>query len=242
MFARSRCLSTKLPLNVIMTVPSVADTIDLEKDEEMSEVPIDTADHGASLPSPEEARITVGAPVRKRCSGYVYWVVGIVLLSAVIIGIVAGLAGSKANGGSGGGFFSSAPEPRKATKEQVIAYLKGAGISNLTAMETQGTPQNSAVEWIAEIDDRNLEVPDVSAATPYGYKYVARYVLALLWYATNGGSWEIPLGWLSPADVCNWNEHVPVRLSSGALGFLPSGVYCEYGTDFPKLIYLGKLT
>jgi Leucine-rich repeat (LRR) protein len=88
-----------------------------------------------------------------------------------------------------------------------------------TALATPLTPQNRAVNWLA--NNTNLD--------SYSDKRkIQRYTLGVLYYSTNGDSWRNNNGWLTDANECNW--------SNGA-----DGLFCdENGAIFELDLYDGS--
>jgi Leucine-rich repeat (LRR) protein len=74
----------------------------------------------------------------------------------------------------------------------------------------QTSPQYLAVEWIAEIDPREL-----SAAR--STELLERYSLAVLYFATQGEYWLFNFGWLAGADHCEW-AYVECNLDNRVTG------------------------
>jgi len=70
------------------------------------------------------------------------------------------------------------------------AYPKGR-----LALQNPNSPQTKALEW--------LESSGSSGASSV-QKILQRYVLATVYYATNGDNWIDGTGWLSEGDECNW--------------------------------------
>jgi hypothetical protein len=76
-----------------------------------------------------------------------------------------------------------------------IALLSSVSFDNGTALQTPSTPQNDALIWLAN----NTNLDSYSEE-----KKIQRYVLAVLYYSTNGDRWFDNSGWLSNGDECNW--------------------------------------
>jgi hypothetical protein len=66
---------------------------------------------------------------------------------------------------------------------------------NGTALKEQSTPQNEALNWLAN----NTNLNSYSNATK-----IQRYALATLFYSTNGTSWDKKDEWMSNFDECAW--------------------------------------
>lgn len=80
-------------------------------------------------------------------------------------------------------------------------------ISSSDALNMMGSPQWNAMHWITLVDDAKLALPDENDKDAL-YKYVQRYVMALIYYATNGQSWVHGLHWLSSTSICEWLDYV----------------------------------
>jgi hypothetical protein len=210
-----------------------AELLDDDEDgDELTDIPMDTADHGSSLPTAEELRLSL-PPTRKGCSKKVW---GFALLAVVLIALIAGLA-------SGGGQRSQAnnvnePAARQASLSEVVDYLVATGVSSRESLTAGGSPQSMAANWLANLDGKNLKLPIGGGSSKEGYKYVSRYVLALLWYGLNGSSWLNHYGFLSSNDECYWNSPVPISSSVG-IDFVPGGAYCDRDSLKVTAIHLG---
>jgi hypothetical protein len=203
-------------------------------DDMMMNIPVESPDMGASLPTTEEMRSTV-SPYRSGKQGrYIKLIVAAVVLLAVVISIAVGVSGGGTDSSSvsGGGNDSSngssasnvAPAPRQANVEDIIAYLADRGVSDLTALSTAETPQRRAAFWLAETDGANLAVPTAAVTTAEGYKYMTRYILAVLYYSTGGELWTSQVGFMTNEDICNWYG----LFRSGSSSFR-KGVVCDSG-------------
>ena len=86
-----------------------------------------------------------------------------------------------------------------------IDMLIDNGISDREALEVQGTPQNLAAEWMANVDSLQYEVPVRGMPFADSYDFIQRYVLAVLYYSTGGSeSWKNNLDFLSDNHECGW--------------------------------------
>jgi hypothetical protein len=78
------------------------------------------------------------------------------------------------------------------------------GLTEKETLETPGTPQYHAVQWLANVDGAKLHPGDPNLAQ--------RYVLAVLFYSTAGtqehvspiGSWNNQQSWMTSSGVCSW--------------------------------------
>lgn len=107
----------------------------------------------------------------------------------------------------------------------IHAKVTAEGITSQSDLETVGTPQYHAVQWLANVDGAKLR-----ANSPY---LMQRYVLAVLFYSTSGteehvkpkGMWNSQTGWLSAAGLCIWE-----------------GVECEADPNGPRFDGDGVVT
>jgi hypothetical protein len=87
----------------------------------------------------------------------------------------------------------------------VLVHGFGGASGNFTLLiSTRSSPQHEAIDWIATKDSTVLR----STLSPEAL--VERFVLVLLYFATNGASWEDQSGFLTPLDGhCSWNSALP---------------------------------
>lgn len=65
----------------------------------------------------------------------------------------------------------------------------------------------AALQWIVEDDPLRLPIPNLTETNedgPSSWKIRQRYVLALLYFSTNGNQWENDYNFLSTYDECRW--------------------------------------
>jgi energy-converting hydrogenase Eha subunit A len=77
----------------------------------------------------------------------------------------------------------------------LIELLSSVSFDDGEALQTPSTPQNDAVLWLA--NNTNLGIYS-------DQKKIQRYVLATLYYSTNGNNWRFNNGWMSDLDECGW--------------------------------------
>jgi len=80
-------------------------------------------------------------------------------------------------------------------------------VSSQDDLDTPGTAQHSALEWVANSDGAKLRADDHLA--------MERYILAVLYYTTAGtddqeapsesGHWQDATHWLTKSGICNWH-------------------------------------
>lgn len=89
--------------------------------------------------------------------------------------------------------------------EASVDYLAKAGISNRLDMETAGTPQNLAVNWVADVDPLAYDLPN-SGGTTDNFRFVQRYALVTFFFALRGTEWTEAHNFLTNQDECGWFE------------------------------------
>jgi len=131
------------------------------------------------------------------CGPRMKWIAAISIV-LVIVGIVLGIV--------------LQPMMQDIPPQHLIDFLSMASLDGGTALQNPSTTQNDALKWLA--GNANLD-------TYSDTKKIQRYVLATLYYSTNGDSWNDNTGWLRDSDECRWHtdaaafgEHM---CSSGAV-------------------------
>eukprot|EP00977_Amphora_coffeiformis_P017048 scaffold5478_cov161-Amphora_coffeaeformis.AAC.2 len=108
--------------------------------------------------------------------------------------------------------------------DNIQAYLVTHEISS-SALFTQpaDTPESKAVQWLAWADEARIDIPSVNTTTAEAYPFLARYIMAVLYYAMNGPKWRLRFDFLSSKNVCEWRG--TVLTDSGDMVRL--GVHCD---------------
>ena len=99
----------------------------------------------------------------------------------------------------------------------VADYLEALHISEMADMSLEGSPQNRALKWIADDDDYQMALPNITSAdSSSGVRqlhheahstrnpFVERYSLAVFYYSLGGPKWDYQLRFLSPTHHCEW--------------------------------------
>ena len=95
--------------------------------------------------------------------------------------------------------------------EQVKIFLTSSAITSSTDLQNTVSPQYQAAAWISNDDERELDIPEAINEED-SYKFVQRYVMAVLYYALGGSKWLRQVGFLSGEDVCDWNFDLEIRI------------------------------
>jgi hypothetical protein len=94
--------------------------------------------------------------------------------------------------------YVNAPSSSIATKIKDLIVLQD--ISDLNALNDETSPQGCAFKWITDGDPINPPLrPGCDDA-----QIIQRYILAVLYCATNGIGWTNAKGWLSEESECEW--------------------------------------
>ncbi len=140
----------------------------------------------------------------------------VLFVAAIVVSLVVGLKSKRHN--SNGVKPSQAPthvptaaptltlaQARKMRFEAFRSLLLNHSVSSKAKLFSTTSPQYHALEWIAVTDKANLN-PE---STPFQF-IKERYVLATLYFATNGPNWNstalelIGNNFFSAESVCNW--------------------------------------
>jgi hypothetical protein len=182
---------------------------DIESSVIQSPHQIETAQNG-EMDQPTEVKEST--EIKKLPIWQQKWVWALVLL--VIVGVVVGVVVAGSGGDDGGEFITvlppSAPpqpptQPPTSIQEserliEIRSQLLEDGISSVEALRDQLSPQSSALTWIVDTD--RLSSID---GTIDRVKLRTRYVLAVFYYALNGGSWIDGSYWIAGGlDECEW--------------------------------------
>ena len=133
-------------------------------------------------------------------------VMGVIAVAAVLIGVGLGV-GLGLRGGGGGDAtvqvvsISDAPSgsPSHAptfSNDGVVEFLSKISFDNGAALNDPSSPQFQALQWIQDVRFN----PSLTQSTTT----IQRYVLAVLYFATNGDEWSANTNWLSESHICEW--------------------------------------
>jgi hypothetical protein len=197
-------------------------------------------DVGASLPSVEEVRNTVHMRRGSKSGMSFNAIMAMTVVACVIIAASLGLGLGVSNKNNAARSDQSSFEgsfdntERKSDSEDVINYLVLAGVSSEVSLRTLDTPQNTALTWLALDDEANTAVPDVPITEVEGYRYMTRYVLAVVYFSMGGENWNFQAGFTTIKDVCSWNQ---VKFDGSS--FYRQGVLCDSKTGLIFALDLG---
>jgi Leucine-rich repeat (LRR) protein len=108
------------------------------------------------------------------------------------------------------------------TRHEQIADFLAKEVSSRQDLETLGTPQELALNWVSDIDPLQYEVP--TGRMEDEFQLVQRYVLATFFFALRGTGWNASLNFMTEQNECGWFE-------ASELGFVELetavGVSCD---------------
>jgi hypothetical protein len=167
-----------------------------------------------------------------RCLG-IASVVMVVLVTVIVVPLA--IVQNDSNGGGLFGIGSSSSSnsnnsnnpPKFVSRIPAVQdYLRTLDVSLMSDMQREGSPQHSALQWIADDDAYQMPLPDqtTSLANPFGgggvrslrqlqgppvaarNAFVERYSLAVFYYSTRGPKWDWQLKFLTSVDHCDWYQ------------------------------------
>ncbi len=105
--------------------------------------------------------------------------------------------------------------------DSVIDVLIQSEMSTRLILGNRLSPQYKAAYWIAIEDAEQLRIP--VQWDRLSYRFLQRYVLAVLYFSWNGPKWSNQLNFVSDLHECSWFESIPDE--SGELFAI--GVTCD---------------
>jgi hypothetical protein len=98
---------------------------------------------------------------------------------------------------------------RQEVLQELESLLSSVSFDNGTALQMPLTPQNMALNWLA--NNTNLD-------TYSDAKKIQRFALATLFYSTNGTTWSVNDTWMSNhEDECGWYNNGASLCTRGSI-------------------------
>jgi len=207
-------------------------------------------DVGASLPSAEEIRSTIVAPPNSNTfelagltlKKWQWYAMAGGLALVMIIGLSVGLSGGSSSSPSIDDASASATTPLgyagvgDVERYRGVVEFLGDFISSKSQLETRGTPQNLAANWMAGLDKDQFTIPYDSMTTDGNYYFIQRYVMVVFYYALGGQNWQYSSRFLTSAQTCDWNRGFDLD-NEEEYRF---GVHCENREEISYLFMPGN--
>ena len=187
----------------------------------------------SSLPAAEEVRASIGGSRYEPRKTRNCLLLGLgCFFTLAIVAVVLAVTLPKSKGGAikeaTDGSTTNESAPRTTDFDSVVDFLVKHEISDFEDLQDNNSAQYHAALWLAEDDPQKLAVPtDTKRHDTEGYLFVARYVMALNYYAMGGEGWVDQLNFLSGEDICEWNN-----------AFLKAGVACL--SNMPVQLFIRK--
>ena len=95
-------------------------------------------------------------------------------------------------------------------RSEMIEFLGGLPLGGISDPIEAINDRNAALEWIVAKDSLQLPIPDRKVWNitddPSVFRLQQRYLLTLLYYATNGPEWDDQYNFLMGVDECRWSS------------------------------------
>ena len=121
----------------------------------------------------------------------------VIVIIAVAVGLVVSSSNNEESGGDG--------EPTTPPTTQTTSdweYLRDQLLASSISPNRFSDPLSSqymALDWLVHEDPAGLDIRETDRSTLFH-----RYILAVLFFSTNGYDWTEPRGFLSNSSVCDW--------------------------------------
>jgi hypothetical protein len=117
-------------------------------------------------------------------------------------------------------------------KEEITTLLLDQNIAKSSQFNDPSSPQAQALEFLAREGFDNAQLSND--------KFIERYTLTILYYATGGPQWKFPMKFLEPVDACFWNSFF-MNQNNGDI--TQEGAVCDDEMNPPmvKILELRKL-
>jgi hypothetical protein len=166
--------------------PRIADTIETMLEKNNNDATAHTGGEDTNLQEPEEPETLdcVDEEKRKQWRPRLLLAGTAMVFVFVALGVSLWLTTNK-----------NPPAPSPSVKE----FMKGLPAYSLEpAFNNTSSPQGKALAWLQ--DDPQYNEYDL-------HRLYQRYALAVLYYSTNGDSWNWKWGWLSDDNECSWYQY-----------------------------------
>lgn len=160
-----------------------------------------------------EKREIMGMPINRRMS------VAIVLCCCVLVAVVMVILGKTFSGG-GEQQMEHAKISEASGKERYMRFQNALEPLTGGSITEDGTPEEAALRWLAYDDPHQLSTDS------HIDRITQRFVLATLFFATNGDTWLHWYRFMSHHDECEWNHGDDTLV----------GAYCNNKNFVEKLI------
>jgi hypothetical protein len=146
-----------------------------------------------NLPPPEEIKFDIRG-ARQESSRRSRIGISFTVLLVVIVAIaISATLGTK-----------KAPEEEHfhSRVDEVVDFL--SQVTDRVLLNSKDSPQYKAAAWIADDDNRRVEIPDSLDAYD-AYHFIQRFAMATFYHSLNGEEWNYQLDFLTNRHECTWH-------------------------------------
>lgn len=131
--------------------------------------------------------------------------------------------------------LKSVVDPATAASRMAVmkVYLIAYGVASDHDLSEEGSPQQRALEFMAEKDALLLNLTEGGLGAPENYRFLTRFALAVLYYSTQGARWTFSMNFLSSQDSCGWYQELKYVDSSTEI----RGVKCDGENNIESLVF-----
>lgn len=162
----------------------------MKRNNDLEEVQLDQLPEHDQLPSVEEVKASHAVRGRTTISKKHYIIGAIVFLVFVISASILGVVVEKRK-------LNAKVQTELEREEDILVFV--SEYSNPTALVDRSSPQYQAAHWLAFEDTKLLPLK--------GKRFLQRYALMVLYFATSGDQWLYDLNFSNAErDECHWNH------------------------------------
>ena len=144
---------------------------------------------------------------------WIFWV-GLLLMVIAIIVLTVGIVR----------YRNSESNTITLDRKQVEEFLVSNGFATNEELQDESSPQWDAVSWLVQLDGDGREPLPVNGGEEETAFFLQRYVLVLLYYATDGPFWYHSRNLLRQDwNTCGWNS----RVNSNDGNLIDFGAFCN---------------
>eukprot|EP00957_Ditylum_brightwellii_P027248 2060156-Ditylum_brightwellii.AAC.1 len=99
--------------------------------------------------------------------------------------------------------FTPPPVDRLSLSHDFVSSMPIVGKEE--ALADENSTQSLAIKWLANEDPLQLDIP-MSADTEDAKTFMNRYIMAVLYFSTNGEKWNDQFNFLTEKTTCEWGH------------------------------------
>ena len=126
------------------------------------------------------------------------------ILGLLVLGIVLGVAVGNRQKGSSSSNDTDISRDKLKWREEIVEWLHANGITSMKDIVDANSPQNRAIQWLANDDVVYRQLPTDAVSDPTN-RFLQRYVLVTFFYAMDGENWNYKPKFMTEEDECAWS-------------------------------------